>query len=76
MKLLLCLNCSDVRKLQMKWTYCMCKQSKGRYVDDLNAETKGKYLVPLGLHNIELVEAVYRRPKNGLGTNIYSMGNC
>lgn len=56
MKLLVCLNCSDIFNLTRKEKACSCGQTKGRYVDDLNAEISGP-CEPIGFSNGSFVEA-------------------
>ena len=61
MKLLLCVECSDVFSLKTSgMTTCICGQTSGQYLDNLNAEVSGvkdKFLV-LGFDNSSLVEAI------------------
>ena len=68
MKLILCLECQDVRKLLRDTTYCSCGKSHGRYLDDgLHAEIAGP-CVPLGLGNSSLAEALrHKDTKSPLG---------
>ena len=61
MKLLLCTECEDMRKLS-EWddepTTCKCGKSGGRYHEDgLNAEVWGPCVV-VGLDNLTLAQAV------------------
>jgi len=58
MKLLFCLHCQDVLKLQIDTTrYCDCGKSWGAYSGDgLNA-TFGGEAVPLGIANQSFAEA-------------------
>lgn len=41
MKLLICLECSDIFNLTMREKHCICKKSSGKYIDNLNTEIKG-----------------------------------
>lgn len=66
MKLLLCPECKDVRKLLFTKTQCECGLSWGQYQDNLNASIGGK-AIPLGFANSTLVEAVRSRPDTGDG---------
>lgn len=68
MKLLFCPECHDVRKLKVskKMTYCNCKMSYGRYIDDLYAEIGG-LTIPLGFDNYSLRDALGDRPLEGMG---------
>ena len=50
MKLLYCLNCGDLFNLAMKEKSCGCGKTKGRYVDNLNAQYEGK-TQPVGISN-------------------------
>ena len=68
MKLIFCPECSDVRKMGMKKTYCSCKKSWGMYLKDgLNAVIGGK-TIPLGFHNGFLIHALQTRPESGDGS--------
>jgi len=68
MKLLLCPECADVRKLGMRKTYCSCRKSWGKYLKDgLHAIIGGK-AIPLGFHNGLLIEAIRNRPESGEGS--------
>lgn len=63
MKLLLCQQCSDIFNLRLGHEKsCRCGQTKGRYVDELNAVYLGEYAVPLFFVNRELVTALRLRP--------------
>jgi hypothetical protein len=68
MKLILCLECQDVRKLlSADMVTCQCGQSGGRYMaDGVNAEVWGP-CVPLGFNSTELSKAVRNRPLSGMG---------
>lgn len=67
MKLILCPDCQDVKKLQYKKTYCECRKSFGRYLSDgLNAEINSN-AIPLGFDNFSLSMSVRNRPETGLG---------
>ena len=59
MKLLLCLECSDVVKLKVdELRFCSCGKAQGKYYEGgLHAEISGP-CVSLGLHNQELVKAI------------------
>lgn len=63
MKLLLCKQCSDVRKLDVgNWTYCNCGGSRGRYLTDgKHAQVLGN-CVTIGLDNHTLSHAIRRQP--------------
>ncbi len=66
MKLIFCKSCYDVKKLSMEMTYCNCKKSYGRYVDNLNAEIN-EHAIPLGFNNFSLMYAVKNQPENDWG---------
>ena len=66
MKLILCGECQDVKKLSSEMTYCNCKKCYGRYVDDLNAEIN-KHAIPLGFNNFSLVTAIKNQPEENWG---------
>lgn len=58
MKLLLCIECQDIIKLQLSDRTCKCERSGGRYLEDeLHAEYHGP-AVPIGLSNADLVNAI------------------
>lgn len=58
MKLLFCLQCHDIKKIHKEMTFCKCKKSKGRYLEDgLHAEFGGE-AIPLGIDNKSLVKAL------------------
>lgn len=82
MKLLLCPECQDVRKLgklryttcecskcvQLYATFCECGESWGYYrADGLNAIVDGE-AIPLGFLNSSLVDAIRNRPVSGDGS--------
>lgn len=58
MKLLFCKKCQDIFKLQKEIRSCFCGDTKGRYLDNLNAEYSGKYAIPLRFANSTLVAAI------------------
>lgn len=61
MKLLICRKCKAVFNLvPNKIKICDCGESRGSYVDDLNAIYEGP-AVPLGIDNFSLRDA-YRKP--------------
>lgn len=57
MKLILCKKCQDVFKLQKKTRYCKCKESYGKYLDNLNAIYHGP-CIPIGFSNSSLLNAI------------------
>lgn len=57
MKLLLCLDCSDIFLLIKEERKCKCGKTKGKYVDDLNAEISGN-CNPIGFANNSFIEAL------------------
>lgn len=59
MKLLLCANCGDVRALTTRqWTVCRCGESRGRYLDGINAVLDGAYALALGFNNGSFEQAL------------------
>lgn len=59
MKLLACLECSDVRALHREVVRCKCGASAGRYLEDgLNAEYTGEDAILLALDNNGLLPAI------------------
>lgn len=52
MKLLLCLECSDMFNLDLKMKKCSCGKTKEQYIDNSNASLK---------------EAIVNKPDEGLG---------
>jgi hypothetical protein len=70
MKLLLCKICNDIFNLSTKQEKaCSCGMTRGRYLDEINAEYSGKWAVPLGLANPSLVSALRRQPRKAPGAN-------
>ena len=45
---------------------CFCGKSKGRYLDNLNAEFEGP-AIPLGFHNAHFVNALENQPEKNWG---------
>jgi len=67
MKLILCIKCQDVIKLQAHHRNCLCGESYGQYFEDgLNAVIKGP-CIPLGIDNKSLLRAIYTQPLDGRG---------
>lgn len=57
MKLLLCLDCSDIFLLNYDDRQCKCGKTKGKYVDKLNAEISGN-CNPIGFANNSFIKAL------------------
>lgn len=57
MKLLMCLECADIFSLSKKEKVCGCGKTKGRYIDNLNAEYSGN-AQPIGFANGSFMEAI------------------
>lgn len=57
MKLIVCDKCSDVFKLSHEMRTCKCGHCKGRYVNDIEAETNGNGFA-LAIDNESLVNAI------------------
>ncbi len=66
MKLIHCNECRDVVSLRYEWRYCVCGQSGGHYVDNLNAEIKGP-CTPLGFANNSFNHALLNQPEKDWG---------
>lgn len=59
MKLLHCLKCQDVVKLDYDWRVCKCKESAGYYLPDgINARYGGEHAVLLGFSNCSILPAI------------------
>lgn len=58
MKLVLCIRCSDVFKLEYELRRCRCGKSEGAYIDDKRAWYRGRNAVPIGLDNNGIRRAV------------------
>ncbi|QVY61950.1 hypothetical protein [Cytobacillus gottheilii] len=67
MKLLLCLECSDMFNLDLKMQKCSCGKTKGQYIDNLYAIYEGASAMPIGISNPSLKEAISNQPDEGLG---------
>lgn len=71
MKLLYCLDCGDLFNLTSKDKACGCGKTKGKYIDNLNAEYEGN-AQPIGIANgsfrtaylIQGEEDKIKKPKN------------
>ena len=50
MKLLYCYKCGDIFNLTFKEKSCGCGETKGQYIDELNAQISGQ-CQPLGIAN-------------------------
>lgn len=59
MKLLLCPECDDLFNLHFEIRTCRCGKSSGRYINDVNAEYRGK-AIPIGFANSSLGSAIRR----------------
>jgi hypothetical protein len=66
-KLLLCKKCNHIFSLALQERICECKATKGRYIDEQNAEYSGEFAVPLGFTNTSLLGAINNQPQTGLG---------
>jgi len=60
MKLLLCLKCSDIFSLNHTEKTCSCGETKGHYIDDLNAEIAG-HCEPIGFSNSSFITALKKQ---------------
>lgn len=68
MKLLYCKECNSVFNLDYEEKLCTCGKSKGKYIDNLNAEYSGP-CVSLGFNNFSFFPAINNQPKEGWGKN-------
>lgn len=66
MKLLFCPDCKDVKRLHFNKTYCKCKKSWGRYINEIDAVINSN-AIPLGFDNPSLAFALGLRPMEGRG---------
>jgi hypothetical protein len=57
MKLLMCLKCGDIFSLSKKEKTCGCGETKGLYINDLNAEISGN-CQPIGIGNGSFTESL------------------
>ena len=74
MKLLLCLNCSDVVSLQREHRECKCGKVGGKYLQDgLNAVHYGNSVL-LGFHNGSLALAVNKQAREGDSFETFDAG--
>lgn len=65
MKLLLCYDCYDVKKLAKAWRTCKCGKVRAKYLNDgKHAEWNG-HGVLLGIHNTSLAEALMLQRDEG-----------
>lgn len=62
MKLILCIQCNDVIKLQRdEIRYCKCKSSSGMYLNNMHGIYSGQFCIPLGIDNLSLMKSIQRR---------------
>jgi hypothetical protein len=73
MKLLICTSCNDIFSLSKEKKICSCGETSGKYLEDgLHAVYSGKYAIPLGIDNLDLIWALANRPKSGDGKRFSS----
>ena len=66
MKLLFCLDCEDVKKLDTDWVFCNCGKTAARYLEDkLHSEYRGATAIPVGFDNYSFAQAVRQRRDHG-----------
>jgi hypothetical protein len=58
MKLLLCLNCTDVVKMHDEMRHCRCGQSSGRYLEDGSTVEQTRGSMSIALDNYGLRDAI------------------
>ena len=67
MKLIYCPECEDIVRLWPEGTQeCLCGESNGCYVDEINAVVGGR-AIPIGIDNHSFAQALADRPKDGAG---------
>jgi hypothetical protein len=66
MKLLYCKKCGAIFNLRNYEKTCECGESKGHYIDNINAIYSGPCF-PIGFNNMSLAGAVLNQPKSGAG---------
>lgn len=57
MKLILCLECTDIIRLTKEYKTCDCGKCGGKYTDDINAVYFGN-AQPIGIGNTSLLKAI------------------
>lgn len=67
MKLLFCGICGDIFNLDLTEKTCRCGETKGKYVNLLNAVYSGDKAIPLGIANHTFRNALQNRPISGKG---------
>lgn len=67
MKLIFCPACQDVVRLFSRGRFCFCEKSWGQYKKDGKNAIVGGEAVPLGFGNGTFLEALSKRPQDGLG---------
>lgn len=68
MKLLFCMICQDVVKMDVDPRKCKCGGCEGAYKDDkFHAWYKGDMAIPLGFANNTLAAALSSQPDSGMG---------
>ncbi len=66
MKLILCLDCQDIVPLNHQYVVeCDCRLSGGRYIVDEYAEYWGNKVIPLGISNPSLADAITKNSDTG-----------
>ena len=69
MKLLFCLKCQDLFKLDFAVRKCNCGACSGKYLEDgLNAVYSGDKAIPVGFANNTFVSAIKNQPEDGWGS--------
>jgi len=65
MKLLFCKACNDIVKINVR-NECICGRTKGRYLDNRNAEFSGP-CIPIGIEGTSFRIALQERPHKSPG---------
>lgn len=60
MKLLMCPTCLDIFNLTLETKTCVCGQSYGKYVNDLDVEIS-EIAIPIAFSSTSFDEALYRQ---------------
>lgn len=60
MKLLYCTKCNMAFSLKVdEWRRCECGETRGRYVDQMNAEYYGEHAIPFAVDNASMSARIH-----------------
>lgn len=65
MRLLFCRSCQDLFRLVSAERACQCGETRGRYVNDLDAIYSGGAAVPIGFNNSSFAKAIAEQRPRG-----------